>query len=67
MPGNIVDINEYRRSCDNCFWHDGANGACKHPGGYEWDMKFSRCATFRWRNGYPASKTQGGEEHDTQL
>ena len=67
MSGNIVDINAYRRSCDNCLWHDDAHGACKCPGGWEWDRKINRCISFRWRNGHPAIKTEGGEEHDTQL
>ena len=54
----IVNINAYRRTCDNCLWHDAAHGACKHPGGWEWDKKFSRCITFEWRNGHPAVKHQ---------
>ena len=59
--------NAYRRDCSNCLWHDDAHRACKRPGGWDWDRKFTRCISFRWRKGKPTIKMQGGEEHDTQL
>lgn len=30
--GDCVRIEEYRRTCANCYWHDAAMWACKRPG-----------------------------------
>ena len=30
--GDCVRIEEYRRTCANCYWHDDAMWACKRPG-----------------------------------
>ena len=31
--GDCVRIEEYRRTCANCYWHDDAMWASKRPGG----------------------------------
>lgn len=46
--GDCVRIEEYRRTCANCYWHNDAMGACRHPGGWWWDKRYHHCATFRW-------------------
>lgn len=46
-------LDAYRRTCHNCLWHDDAHGACKRPGGWEWDKHYTRCITFAWRYGRP--------------
>ena len=63
MHDNIVDINAYRRDCSNCLWHDDAHRACKRPGGWEWDRKFTRCISFRWRNS-PPGRRKGETQHE---
>ena len=54
--GDCVRIEEYRRTCANCYWHNDAMGACRHPGGWWWDKRYHHCATFRWRDGPPGRK-----------
>ena len=56
--GDCVRIEEYRRTCANCYWHNDAMGACRHPGGWWWDKRYHHCATFRWRNGPPGEKKE---------
>ena len=51
--GELIVLDAYRRTCHNCFWHDDAHGACKRPGGWEWDKHYTRCITFAWRYGRP--------------
>ena len=51
--GDCVRIEEYRRTCANCYWHDDAMWACKRPGGWWWDNRYHRCVAFRWRNSPP--------------
>ena len=46
-------LDAYRRTCHNCLWHDDAHGACKRPGGWEWDKHYTSCITFAWRYGRP--------------
>lgn len=50
---NFGDIP--RRDCSTCFWHDGANGACKRPKGYDYDWKLNYCRSWT-----PAKK-EGGQ------
>ena len=56
--GELIVLDAYRRTCHNCLWHDDAHGACKRPGGWEWDKNYTRCVTFAWRYGWPGP--QGG-------
>lgn len=51
--GELIVLDAYRRTCHNCLWHDDAHGACKRPGGWEWDKHYTRCITFAWRYGRP--------------
>ena len=51
--GELIVLDTYRRTCHNCFWHDDAHGACKRPGGWEWDKHYTHCITFAWRYGRP--------------
>lgn len=51
--GELIMLDTYRRTCHNCLWHDDAHGACKRPGGWEWDKHYTRCITFAWRYGRP--------------
>ena len=57
--GDCVRIEEYMPTCDNCYWHDGTMGVCRHPGGWYWDKRYHRCATFRRRS---AGQDKGGEQ-----
>lgn len=61
--GDCVRIEEYRRTCANCYWHNDAMGACRHPGGWWWDKRYHHCATFRWRDGPPGRK-KGETQHE---
>lgn len=59
----IINLDDYRPDCRNCLYHtDRDGGACTYPGGWEWDTRRDRCATFRWRNGRPGKK---GDQHGT--
>ena len=40
--GDCVRIEEYRRTCANCYWHDAAMWACKRPGGWWWVSSLRR-------------------------
>lgn len=57
--GDCVRIEEYMPTCDNCYWHDDTMGVCRHPGGWYWDKRYNRCATFRRR---PAGQDKEGEQ-----
>ena len=61
--GDCVRIEEYRRTCANCYWHDDAMWACKRPGGWWWDKRYHRCAAFRWRNS-PPGRRKGETQHE---
>ena len=61
--GDCVRIEEYRRTCANCYWHNDAMGACRHPGGWWWDKRYHHCATFRGRDGPPGRK-KGETQHE---
>ena len=57
--GELVMLDAYRRTCRNCLWHDDTNnGACRRPGGWEWDEKFQRCITFARRTSRPENKQE---------
>ena len=56
--GELIVLDAYRRTCDNCLWHDDANGVCKRPGGWAWDKHYTRCITFAWRHGRPGIKEE---------
>ena len=62
----IINLDDYRKTCDNCLYHKQSKnenfGVCTRPGGWEWDKHFSRCISFRWRNGRPGKK---GDQHGT--
>ena len=59
----IINLDDYRPDCRNCLYHtDRGGGACTYPGGWEWDTRRNRCATFRRKNGRPAKK---GDQHGT--
>lgn len=67
--GECIRLDDYRRTCHNCLWHDDTKGVCNRPGSWEWDRKFTHCITFTWRHGRPgernAKKTaqvRGGRE-----
>lgn len=49
---NLADIP--RKTCSTCFWHDGPNGACKRPGGYNFNWKLNLCRSWT-----PARKEEG--------
>ena len=56
--GDCVRIEEYRRTCANCYWHDAVMWACKRPGGWWWDKRYHRCAAFRWQDGPPGKRRE---------
>lgn len=47
--GDVVDIRQFRPSCENCRWHGAST--CLRPGGWHWDKKFSRCIDFERKQG----------------
>lgn len=54
----IIDINTIpRRTCQNCLWNDAPHGACKRPGGYDFDLKRWRCRSFQWKD--PPDRKEG--------
>ena len=57
----IINLDDYRKDCRNCFYHTEQNGlgVCAYPGGWEWDKHFSGCITFRWKNGRPGARKEG--------
>lgn len=56
--GDLVVLDAYRRTCQNCLWHDDTHGACLHPGGWEWSKRYDRCLTFVWRHGRPGIRKE---------
>lgn len=42
----ILKIDDYLESCENCIYHIRL-GVCGKPGGGHWDNKFSRCISFK--------------------
>ena len=56
--GELIVLDDYRRTCHNCLWHDDAHGACKRPGGWEWDKHYTSCITFAWRCGRPGVQNE---------
>ena len=47
----ILDFESLKPTCQNCRWSD--HGTCRCPGGWYWDERYRRCATFKRKTNTP--------------